>query len=201
MKKPLILFLIAGLAIGLGASTAQAISLDFSPVSQEVILGNQVVVDVMISGLTGGTAPSLGAFDVNVSFDPMILSIAGVTFGDQLDLEGYGSFSGWSSVGLDSIYLFEVSSDSPETLDSMQASEFKLASLTFDSIGVGTSTLMFSDVVLGDSLGITLEDITFDDGSVTVTATTPVPEPATILLLAAGLGWLGFVRRRRILGT
>ena len=204
MKKPLILFLIIGLAILVMANSAQATSLSFSPASQEVALGSPVTVDLMISGLGNGTAPSLGTFDLDVSFDPAILSLNGVffgdpTLGDQLDLTGFGLLlPPVSTPGVGSVNLFELSLDSAQDIDLLQNSSFILASLTFGSIGVGITDLGITINNLGDSMGESLTaDV--DSGSVTV-AGAPIPEPATVLLLAAGLGGLGFVRRRRILG-
>lgn len=201
MKKPLILFVIVGLAIGLGASTAQAISLDFSPVSQEVILGNQVVVDLMITGLGDGAAPSLGAFDLDVAFDPAILSFNDVAFGNQLSSFGLGSTQDvLPGDGL--IDLFEISFETEGNLNSYQDSAFVLASFTFDTIGVGTSPLTIIQdnfFYLGDASAFPLFADELLSGSVTVSA--PVPEPTTILLLAVGLGGLGFVKRRKLMNS
>jgi hypothetical protein len=37
------------------------------------------------------------------------------------------------------------------------------------------------------------------NASADITVNAPVPEPATILLLAAGMGGLGFIKRRRFI--
>jgi hypothetical protein len=156
-------------------------------------------VNLLISGLGDGVAPSLGTFDLDVTFDPAILAFNNVLFGNQLDLNVAGSVSGFDSESEPGVVnLFEVSLELPADLDATQASEFVLASLTFDSIGTETSLLKFENVILGDSEGNSLFADLGLPGSVTVGA--PVPEPATILLLAAGIGGLGFIKRRRLMG-
>ena len=62
--------------------------LTISPPSQTAVLGSQVSVNVDIAGLGNGTA--LGAYDINVGFDPTVLSYNGITFGNQLDILGLG---------------------------------------------------------------------------------------------------------------
>src|SRR5262249_35813021 len=49
--------------------------------SPTVPVGQIVVVDVVVSGLGGGLPPSVGAFDIDMSFDPAILAPTDITFG------------------------------------------------------------------------------------------------------------------------
>ncbi len=75
-----------------------------------------------------------------------------------------------------------------------------LFSLTFDALIAGTSTLMLST---GGGLGgLALAGgpvpFTTASGTVTVTAAAAIPEPSTILLLAAGLIGLAWFGRRKI---
>ncbi len=71
-----VIALVGGLSL-LGATPALAIVvLDFVPASQTVPVGQSVTADVVISGV--GRPPSVGAFDLDVSFDPTILSPTGV---------------------------------------------------------------------------------------------------------------------------
>ena len=49
-----------------------------------VEVGMKLDVDIIISSLGAGIAPSLGAFDLDIGFDPAILSPVDVSFGPLL---------------------------------------------------------------------------------------------------------------------
>ena len=189
MRKKLLLGMVVVIAVLFCAAGSQAITIGFSPVSQDVALGDQAFVDLAISGLGDGAAPSLGVFDLDVSFDPLVLNLSSVSFGDQLDILGLGSWKE-AITGVGMVNLFELSFDSPDDLDSLQADSFVLASLTFDTLALGESPLTLSIKALGDSWGDPLiADV--QSGSVSV-----VPEPSTILLVGSGLVGLGCFRKK-----
>ncbi|MBI1353693.1 MAG: PEP-CTERM sorting domain-containing protein [Acidobacteria bacterium] len=180
---PLLLFLTA-------VSPAATISVD--PSTQSVSLGTSASVDVNVADLGILTAPSLSTYDIDVAFDPTILSFTGATFGDGLDLFLFGLNIQAATPGVGTVNLFDLSFDLPTDLDDLQADAFKLFTLTFDTIGPGTSPITLSVNAFGDSLGDPL-DVTPTSGELTVTAS--VPEPSTIGLLLAGLLVIG---RRRL---
>jgi hypothetical protein len=181
------------------ATPAQAIVIGFDPSSQTVAPGASVDVELTVSGLGDFAPDSLSVFDLDVSFDPAVLSFSAVAFGDpvlgdQLDLFGFGSFTDVVS-GVGVVNLLELSFDLPGDLDTLQAGSFTLATLTFDALAVGTSALSVAINALGDSFGDPL-DATLAGGSVTVNAAVAMPEPGTLWLLAIGLLGLGLLRRR-----
>lgn len=197
MKK--LLAAVAGTALICSATLAQAITLSINPVSQTVTAGTSTSAALVISGLGDGAAPSLGVFDIDLTFDPSILSFSGATFGDpvlgdQLDLFALGSITSVTS-GVGTVNLFELSLDSVSDLDSLQAGSFTLAVLSFDAIGGGISGLGISINALGDSLGDPLGAET-QAGSITVQA--PIPEPSSLLLMIPGLFVLmGYTKARK----
>lgn len=179
-------------------TTSQAITIGFDPVSQEVYVGSPADVELVISGLGNGTWPSVGIFDLDISFDPSILDFASATFGDPVlgdqldiwDLGGNPMDASITSPGVLNIY--EVSLDLPWDLDDFQADSFTLATLTFDTLAVGTSSLDISINALGDAWGDPLSADVLS-GSIS-----PIPEPSTMLLVSCGLvGLVGFRRRFR----
>ena len=178
------------------SGSAQAITIALLPDSQEVDVNAPVHVDLTISGLTDGAAPSLSGFDLNVMYDPTILSFAGVSgvnFGDQLDLFGMGSVRSVDDSTAGTINLFELSLDLPEDLNSLQTSSFSLVSLTFDSLLERMSTLSVAVNELVDANGDPLAaDVTA--ANINVIAATAVPEPATPLLLLSGIAILFWPR-------
>jgi len=198
MKLGKSLNLLFGAFLCCGVGTAQAVTLDIIPSSQSVSLGSSVEVGVGISGFGVGVAPSLGVFDLDLIFDPAILSLTGVVYGDpflgdQLDLFGFGSFIS-TTPGAGMVNLFELSFDFPSDLDDLQAAAFTLVSLTFSADANGISSLGITVNELGDSLGDPLF-AQVGSGSVSVGSTNPVPEPSTIFLLGSGL--LGMVGIRQ----
>jgi hypothetical protein len=150
---------------------------------------------VGIAGLFDGAAPSLGAFDLEVTFDPTALELAAVTFGDsalgdQLDLFGLGSVQGADFLTPSQLEVFELSLDSADDLNALQAGNFTLLTLNLKLLRGGTTSLGFGGLVtLSDADGNRLQASMAPAISVTA-----VPEPGTFVLVAIGGGT--FVRRR-----
>src|SRR5689334_6984032 len=163
---------------------ADVLSLGFIPASQSANVGGSTSVNLAISGLGNHTAPSLGDYDLVINFDSGILAFNSLIFGDpilgdQLDLFGLGNVNGFQPLGAGSLNLFEVSLDSAADLDSMQNASFILATLRFDVMSAGTSTLSIGINSLGDSLG---NPLSVDTATGAITA---VPELGTSSLLGS----------------
>jgi len=185
-------------AIATPVAWGSSIYLSVQPSSQSVAEGAEVSIDLNISGL--GDPPSLGTYDLNVAFDPTILSFSAFAFGDpvlgdQLDPTGGGNTISFTNLGTGTVELFELSLDSDTTLNTLQAPSFTLGVLTFDAIGAGDSPLTLSINALGDADGNSLS-ASLQNGSVSVTAASTVPEPATIYLLGGALVSISILIRR-----
>ncbi|HPF58612.1 MAG TPA: PEP-CTERM sorting domain-containing protein [Candidatus Competibacteraceae bacterium] len=188
--------------------SAQALlMIQIVPASPTITVGTTFTLDLVISGLGNQAPDSLSTFDLDVTFDNTLLGIETTdSDGDfvidsiildpsgQLDLFGFGPFGKYAGLIIPGLLnVFELSSDWPSDLDSLQSDQFTLASITFNALTVGVSTFEITVNSLGDALGDSLEpmlqqpirtDITVQRGSPTI------PEPSSGLLIIAGLlGW------------
>lgn len=183
-----------------GMSAAQAATLSVLPSATTVSAGESVDVAVVVSGLGDGAAPSLGAYDLVLGYDGLLLGFDTGSFGDpdlgnQLDLSGLGSFQLLND-GMSGVRAVELSFDAEADLDALQADSFTLFTLTFVADGgAGTSALTLAVNDLADAAGGFLT-ATVVNGAVTV-----VPVPAAGLLLLTAVGALGGITRRRRAGT
>lgn len=194
--KSLLAALCAATAWFAGAAHATTISL--SPVSQTSSLGSTVQVDLDISGVNNGATPSLAAWDVSISADPTILSFNSATFGTNLDVLGLGDIQSVTSAANGTTELYEISLDSAADLSSLQAQDFTLATLYFNTSGPGITPLDISIDSLADANGNALE-AGVTSATITVAQPAAVPEPSTLALLLpalAALMWLGNRHRR-----
>lgn len=180
-----------GSAVLLLAATtaAPAATISFAPPTQTVGVGSSAVVDVIISGAY------VGAFDLDVTYDPSIVSFREVVFGDFLG----APFSLQDSAGGGGVVdLAEVSLLDPAELMQIQPASFRLASIIFDAVGVGVSPLAFSQLLVGDpeALSVMLDS---QAGEIRVTGGGEplVPEPSTISMFILAGGVLALLRRRR----
>lgn len=191
--------LIALLTLFLSVS-APAATLNLAPASQMVNLGDTVTLEVVIDGLTEGAAPSLGAYDLAVTFDPAILDFLYVSFGDpvlgsQLDFIGGASIAE-SETSLGAVRLFEVSLESEADLNALQAASFVVATITFSTSNAGSTALGLQVNAASDAAGGALPVITAG-ATVDVLA---VPEPSVVSLLAVGLCVCSLLQAARRLG-
>jgi hypothetical protein len=150
--------------------------------------GNSVDIGIGISGLGSAVAPSLSTYDLDLDFDPTYLSFARVEYGDsllgnQLDLFNLGSnpaSAELTSPGV--VNLFEVSGDSVADLNSLQASSFILATVTFDVLNAGASQLELVSNALGDAGGNSLAHLIVAPATITT-----VPLPPAFFMMFSGL--------------
>ena len=189
------------LALSLALIPKNTLAIDLSTSSSTNNLGDTVNVDLSIDNLGDGTAPSVSAFNLDVSYDESILEFQSLVFGDQLSLSETNSFQESSVMMPNLVNLLEVSLNSPQELDMGQESDFILATLTFNTVGAGTSNITPSINILGDANGNPLTVDSINSGLVTVQTTNPVPfefSPSLGVFLTAS--WLGFkyVRRKSV---
>jgi hypothetical protein len=168
----------------LGALRADAASITLSPATLAPPSGSTFSLDVVVSGLGAGVAPSLGAFDLDVAYDPAQLTFSGASFGTFLGTPPGEAITDVLP-GAGSVNLAEVSLLAPAALDGMQPASFTVATLQFVALSEIPSVVSVSSGLLSDAFGapIGIESL----ASATVSPTSAVPEPGAFLLYAAGL--------------
>jgi hypothetical protein len=177
-------------------NAANAITISFTPSPQSVVFGTMIDVDLEVSELGSGVTPSLSTFDLDISYDPGLLSFNNVSFGDsslgdQLDVLGLRSVTSYDGSVSGLVNLLELSLDTASDLDAFQADSFSLATLSFNAVGIGTSPLDIVINSLGDAEGNPLT-ATITPGTVSV-----IPLPPALPLLGSGLAVLILMRRER----
>ena len=184
--------LIAALVSCLASPLSHAISIGFSPVNQSVYLGDNAYVDVVVSDFQADE--SLGDYDLNIRYDNAILDLTSIVFGSELGV----SDQGFTDLGGGVFNLYELSWESPASLAS-QVDVFTLATLTFNTLTTGISSLDFSNIFsLGDQYGNWLSA---DQGSGSIEVkekSVNVPEPGSLMLFTVGLLGLGLCRRKQL---
>ena len=177
--------------IALTPGHAQVVTV--TPSTQTVSVGDPFTVNLQISGLGAGTAPSVGVYDIDLGFDPNLVSFSSVAFGSGLDVLGLGSVQ-LTTVGPGVINLFELSLDTANDLNALQAGAFTLASISFSAWNPGTSLFSLSLNSLGDADGAALS-ASLQGSSVTAIASS-VPEPESWAMVVIALCTFGIALRR-----
>lgn len=157
-----------------------SITLKLLPQTQNVTVGNSVIIDVQISELGEMESPSVGGFDFDLNYDPTILSFDSITFSGLIDLSGSISDEDKvdnSTPGL--ITLFDLFVGDINQLNAVQPSDFNLATLNFTANGVTpNSSLSLTIVELLDEIFAPLNSVIPEDATVAVESVkTTVPEP------------------------
>lgn len=174
-----------GMAVVASMATApvsQAIELTLEPGNTSITVGSSVDLKLVIRGLGTGAAPSLGAFDLNLNFDPTVLSYDAVTFGDaslgnQLAFTTPSVDGDFVDASLGVLNLFSVSLDPEADLNDQQADSFVLANIRFLSLATGLSSVSLSDILLSDAAGGSLDASSVAGSQVEVVrGTVTVPE-------------------------
>lgn len=194
MKKQTMICII-GLSMIL-CGQAFATSLFFDPSAPVLNLNAIATINVGISGLGDGVGPNLGAFDLGITYDASLLTLQSFSFSNYLGYPANAFASGSTGSGLLSVQQVSFLSDA--ALASLQPATFSLLSMQFITVGLGTSLLSFQNVVLSDGLGLSLPTGLLQASVSVVQTPSPVPEPATWLLVSAGaLMGIGYMRRKR----
>ena len=171
----------------LWASPVVAATIALTPDVVTVTPGETIDVAAIISGLGNGVPPSVGAFDLDVSFNPSLLTPTDVTFGPFLGNESLlEAITGFSFATPGIVEFAEVSLLPTTDLDALQPDSFQLATLSFVGVGHGTTALLFSRIRVDDAFGDKIP------------TSAAVPEPASFALVGIGLLFAGWIARMRL---
>lgn len=179
MKTRLLLMGAAWLLFTALPARADDMVLAINPSSQTVYSEFPLDVSLVVSRLD---FKSLGAFDLDVQYDPTFLkfqtaALGDPVLGDQLNVDGLGTLGSVDGSMFGTVNLFEVSLNLSTDLNSLQATDFTLGTLKFSTLKLGTTDIDISINAMGDASGDPLA-VTVLNGSATI-----VPEPCSISLL------------------
>ncbi len=183
---------IACLVALLWSIEGQAISIGFQPVSQSVVLGDSVLVDIVVSDLGGEI---VSAYDLDITYDAAILSAVSVTFGPSLGNEALFEVFSDSDLSMPGLVdLAQLSLLSDAALLGLQGGDsVVLARLEFGTVGMGVTSLGFTFDRFNDIKGLNAEQLVIEAvaGNVAV-----IPEPHASLLFALGVVLFSRAARR-----
>lgn len=146
-------------------------------------------LDVAVINVT-----DLYAFQFDLGFDPNVLSVTNVGEGPFLPSGGSTFFIPGTIDNVGGTVSFNA--DTLEGPIPGVTGNGVLVTFDFTPVTAGTSTVSIFNVILLDSSGAGINTNT-QDGTVTVSATSAIPEPSSLLLLFGGLG--GLICRRRMI--
>jgi hypothetical protein len=136
------------------------------------VSGQTVTVNVDASGLGAMASPTIGAFDLTMSFPSSLLASTAVSFGPTLGDPSTAEALTETFLSPDSVEFAEVSLLAPSALDALHESTSTLASLSFQALSSGTGSFALTTGVVDDPFGTKLAQI---------------PEPSEAILLGWGL--------------
>ena len=189
------------------ANSAGAVMLGLTPSSQTAAVGQTVSIDLVVDGLGDFAPDSLGAFDIDVAYDPAALTFSGYALGGFLGDLGlfeaadfsFGDLRG-GVINLAELSFLEADAGScfvclPPFLDDVQPVSFVLATLDFMvtdlAFGDSTEVAIGSVNALSDAFGDALEIAAIDGAVIRGVEPTAMPSPAPLLLMLSGLAALG----------
>lgn len=206
MKQTLRMWAFAAVAAtAVLAGQAQAApTVTFNPASQNIAIGQQTSVDIVVSGLVQ-PGDAVGGFSLVLTFNGTFLSGLDYVLDPGAKMGAYDAandFSfGFSGDSLDLFYIANAAEDR-DSLAALQGDSFVLATVSFEGAANGLSPLRIPDgVVLSNWNGDqTLVNVN-RAGEICVAAQgvncNVVPEPASMVLVGTALGALALLRRRR----
>ena len=166
-----------------------AATVSVSPAVQDVSVGQSFTLDVAVTDVT-----DLLAWQLDLGFDPTVVHAVSMEDGPFLTSNGDATFSiagdidnvAGTVANSESIIIGSVAGVSGSGV---------IATFHFIAVANGTSPITIFNTTFLDSFGQGME---FDvaTGSVNVSGVAAVPEPASVLLAAAGLLVVGALRRR-----
>jgi hypothetical protein len=181
-------------ALAFAGPAPAVVSLFFVPTPEITTVGGTATVELRVSGLLDAPSPpALGAWRVDIDYNPAIASAASVTLGTELDLGVVGSVQFFDLTTPGTAVLDEVSFEAPGDLVAAQPDTFTLATLNVTGLAPGESPLTLRLVELSDENGDPMTGFTTTDGRIIVRDGTPgVPEGGAGLVLIT-LTWVGLV--------
>ena len=107
------------------------------------VSGSVVSVDVVVSGLGDGVPPSVGAFDITLSYSSDVVQALGVQFGTGLGAPVQTSTSQFADPTAGTWQIVSVSFLDEAALDALQGDTVVLATLEFQVLEAGLLVLGF----------------------------------------------------------
>ena len=206
MKKSLISLLVIGMVLLAGSAGATTVWL--SPSSQTVGGSTVVTVELLISGVN---APGVDTFNFVMAFDTTLLDVTGITAGDinvppyfTLDMfVDLSEFPGTESFTKFGPELDNVNGELSFTLWNVGSlgaiGSGTVAILTFvtDASNSGTAHLDYTSWLLEPTTGDEIAHDSPEADIIIAEGPAVIPEPATLMLVAAGLAALGGYARKK----
>lgn len=157
---------------------ALAATVEIVPDARSVQPGDTITVDIRVGDLGDGAAPSLGAFDIELGYDPGLLTYSDALLVAQLGDPDAGESIESLTPGTGLVHAWAVSLLPAVTLNSSQPATFSILTLELQAAAAGAGDLTISVNALGDENGAPLAFEPVTPVSITVNAQDPTdPEP------------------------